>query len=33
MLRLVAVAPKGNHVLTLVSNEPGFRAYVFTFGP
>jgi glutathione peroxidase-family protein len=33
MLRLVAGAPKGNHVLTLVSNEPGFRAYVFTFGP
>jgi thiol-disulfide isomerase/thioredoxin len=33
MLRLVAGAAQGSHLLTLVSNEPGFRAYVFTFGP
>jgi hypothetical protein len=33
MLRLVNGAGKGNHVLTLVSSEPGFRAYVFTFVP
>jgi thiol-disulfide isomerase/thioredoxin len=33
MLRLVAGAPKGKHVLTLVSNDPGVRAYVFSFGP
>jgi hypothetical protein len=33
MIRLVARAPRGNHVLTLVANDPGLRAYVFTFGP
>jgi len=33
MLRLVANGPKGQHVLTLEPKEPGFRAYVFTFGP
>jgi len=33
MIRLVAGAPKGRHVLTLSSSDPGLRAYVFTFGP
>jgi thiol-disulfide isomerase/thioredoxin len=33
MIRLLARAPRGNHVLTLVSNDSGLRAYVFTFGP
>jgi hypothetical protein len=33
MLRLVAGASKGKHVLTLASSDPGVRAYVFTFGP
>jgi len=33
MIRLVAGAPQGPHVLTLVSSDPGLRAYVFTFGP
>ena len=33
MIRLVARAPKGKHVLTLVANDPGVRAFVFTFGP
>jgi len=33
MLNLVARGPKGRHELTLVPSEPGFRAYVFTFGP
>jgi thiol-disulfide isomerase/thioredoxin len=33
MIRLVARAPRGNHVLTLVASDPGLRAYVFTFGP
>ena len=33
MIRLVARAPRGNHVLTLVSSDPGLRVYVFTFGP
>jgi thiol-disulfide isomerase/thioredoxin len=33
MLRLVARAPRRHHVLTLVSSDPGLRAYVFTFGP
>ena len=33
MLRLVANAPKKEHVLTLVSSDPGIRLYVFTFGP
>jgi hypothetical protein len=33
MIRLVAGAPKGKHVLTLISSDPGVQAYVFTFGP
>ena len=33
MLRLVAGAPRQRHVLTLVTSEPGFRAFSFTFGP
>ena len=33
MIRLVARAPRGKHVLTLAVNDPGLRAYVFTFGP
>jgi len=33
MIRLVAHAPKQEHHLTLVSDDPGMRAYVFTFGP
>jgi hypothetical protein len=33
MIRLVARAPRGQHVLTLVASDPGLRVYVFTFGP
>ena len=33
MIRLIARAPRGKHVLTLVASDPGLRAYVFTFGP
>jgi hypothetical protein len=33
MIRLVARAPRGKHVLTLVSGGPGLHVYVFTFGP
>jgi thiol-disulfide isomerase/thioredoxin len=33
MIRLVAGAPGGKHVLTLIANDPGVRAYAFTFGP
>jgi hypothetical protein len=33
MVRLIAGAPPGEHVLTLVTDDPGLRAYVFTFGP
>jgi thiol-disulfide isomerase/thioredoxin len=33
MIRLVAGAPRGKHVLTLVGNDPGLQVYVFTFGP
>src|SRR5215471_18514224 len=33
LIRLVAGAPRREHVLTLISDEPGTRAYVFTFGP
>ena len=33
MTRLVTGASPDDHVLTLVSHEPGLRAYVFTFGP
>ena len=32
MIRLIAGAPKGRHVLTLLSSDAGLRAYVFTFG-
>ena len=33
MVRLVARAPRGNRVLTLVASDPGLQVYVFTFGP
>ncbi|MFG2108894.1 redoxin family protein [Micromonospora chersina] len=33
MIRLVAGASRDDHLLTLVTDQPGFRAYVFTFGP
>jgi hypothetical protein len=33
MIRLVAHAPRGKHVLTLIASDPGLQAYVFTFGP
>jgi hypothetical protein len=33
MVRLVATAPTGKHVLTLVASDPGLRPYMFTFGP
>ena len=33
MIRLVAHAPRGKHVLTLVASDPGLQVYVFTFGP
>jgi hypothetical protein len=33
MIRLVAGAPRAKHVLTLITSNPGVRAYVFTFGP
>ncbi len=33
LVRLVAGTPRKEHVLTLISDEPGTRAYVFTFGP
>jgi hypothetical protein len=33
MIRLIAGAPPGKHVLNLSSSDPGLRAYVFTFGP
>jgi thiol-disulfide isomerase/thioredoxin len=33
MIRLVARASRQHHVLTLVSSDPGLRAYVLTFGP
>jgi thiol-disulfide isomerase/thioredoxin len=33
IIRLVAGAPKGKHVLTLIAKDPGVQAYVFTFGP
>jgi hypothetical protein len=33
MIRLVAGASRGKHVLTLVTSDSGVRAYVFTFGP
>ena len=33
MIRLVAGAPRKQHVLTLATSDPGVRLYVFTFGP
>ena len=33
MIRLVARAPRGKHVLTLVASDPGLKVFVFTFGP
>ena len=33
MIRLVAHASQGKHVLTLIASDPGLRAFVFTFGP
>ena len=33
MIRLVARASRGKHVLTLIATDPGLRAFVFTFGP
>ncbi|MEV2241753.1 redoxin [Micromonospora sp. NPDC049891] len=33
MVRLVAGASRIDHLLTLTSDQPGLRAYVFTFGP
>jgi thiol-disulfide isomerase/thioredoxin len=32
MIRLITGAPTRRHVLTLLSSDPGLRAYVFTFG-
>jgi hypothetical protein len=33
MIRLVAGASRRRHVLTLMTSDPGVRAYAFTFGP
>ncbi len=33
MLRLIAGASRRPHVLTLVTSDPGVRAFAFTFGP
>ncbi|MEH0821675.1 redoxin [Micromonospora sp. CPCC 205739] len=33
MIRLVAGASRDEHLLTLVADRPGLRAYAFTFGP
>ena len=33
MIRLVAGAVRRRHVLTLVTSDPGVRAFAFTFGP
>ncbi|MFC4019233.1 redoxin domain-containing protein [Micromonospora sp. GCM10011542] len=33
MIRLVAGASRDDHLLTLTADQPGFRAYAFTFGP
>lgn len=33
MLRLVAGATRGRHMLTLVTSDVGVRAFAFTFGP
>ena len=32
-LRLVARGARQRHVLTLVTSDPGVRAFAFTFGP
>jgi Thioredoxin like C-terminal domain/AhpC/TSA family len=33
MIRLVAGASRRRHVLTLITSDPGVRAFAFTFGP
>jgi hypothetical protein len=33
MIRLVVGAARRRHVLTLVTSDPGVRAFAFTFGP
>ena len=33
MIRVVARAPRGEHVLSLVASDPGLQVFVFTFGP
>jgi hypothetical protein len=33
MIRLVSGAPRGKHMLTLITSDPGLRAFAFTFGP
>ncbi|MCW3813579.1 redoxin domain-containing protein [Micromonospora sp. DR5-3] len=33
MVRLVAGASRDDHLLTLVTSQPGLRAFAFTFGP
>ena len=33
MIRLVAGASRRRHALTLVTSDPGVRAFAFTFGP
>jgi hypothetical protein len=33
MIRLIAGAVRRRHVLTLVTSDPGLRAFAFTFGP
>jgi hypothetical protein len=33
MIRLVAGASRRPHVLTLITSDPGVRAFAFTFGP
>lgn len=33
MIRLINGAPRGPHVLTLVTSDTGVRAFAFTFGP
>ena len=33
IVRLVDRAPRRQHVLTLITSDPGARAFVFTFGP
>jgi hypothetical protein len=33
MIRLVVGAARQRHMLTLVTSDPGVRAFAFTFGP